>query len=34
MNVFNGGVFTIESETGNRIKSKPDDDDFDSLGNF
>ena len=32
MIVFNGGVFSIESATGNGIKSKPDDDDFDSLG--
>ena len=30
--VFNGGVFSIESATGNAIKSKPDEHDFDSLG--
>ena len=30
--VFNGGVFSIESATGNAIRSKPDDDDFDSFG--
>ena len=32
MLVFNGGVFSIESATGFGIRSKPDDDDFDSLG--
>ena len=30
--VFNGGIFKIESENGNGIKSKPDDDDDDNIG--